>query len=74
MSEIIGCYSRGIARARPRDSTMIALARAARCELSARQELTRRGGGGRGRGGEETRVYKIDFNRGLVTIMRPANG
>ena len=67
MSEIIGCYSREIARASPRDSTMIALARAARCEFSARQELTKGGGG-------ETRACKIDFNRSLVTIMRPGNG
>lgn len=45
MSEIIGCYSRGIPRF---------------------EEDSTQGPGHEG----EARVYKVDFNRGLVTIMR----
>lgn len=62
MSEIIGCYSRSIARARLRDSRKIALAGAVRGAPACRAPPER---------GPEARVYKVDFNRGLVTIMRP---
>lgn len=67
MSEIIGCYPRCTARAREdmrfnEDS----VARPAQFRASLR--------GGRRSRVRSTHVYKVDFNRGLVTIMRHRNG
>ena len=72
MSEIIGCYSRGIARASfmrfEVDSGVQTLSFFLSLPLSLPFSLWKKGrGGGRA-------LYRVDFNRGLVTIMRPGNG
>jgi len=66
MSEIIGCYPRCTARAREdmRFNEDSAVRPAQLVQGIAARET--------GQGGEH--VYKVDFNRGLVTIMRHCNG
>lgn len=63
MSEIIGCYSRGIARASLMRFEVDSGVQTLSLSLSA---------GKKGEG--ERALYRVDFNRGLVTIMRPGNG
>jgi hypothetical protein len=72
MSEIIGCYAR-CARGRPRARARCSgdsAARPARRFIASKRGKVRRGEGS----AHGAHVYKVDFNGGLVTIMRQRNG